>query len=366
MRRRPGLLVCWSVLDDRRMLLLSILYQLMRCLLGLIPVLVRRDLSKDAELLVLRHENTVLRRHISRVRYAPADRVWLAALSRLLPRHRWAEVFPVTPATILAWQRKLVLPKWDYTARRRPGHPPTAAAIKNLVVRMATENPTWGHRPVQGELVHLGHRIATSTVWQILHDAGIDPAPRRSSPSWRQFLTAQAKASWPWTSCMWTPWCSQPTRSTPGERDLRTHDRNLTPRAPRQDPDRPRTPPAPDPHELPTPFQRRTATPDASATHPAPGRNPAATSNQHRRPPGAPQTDPGRTHQRVPDRSMIEWNTVNPQVKPKILYSSPTRSCHRDPPQRPDPTPPSPRRTDQRVPESRLVSGEKPLVKSLH
>jgi putative transposase len=176
------------------MLPLSMLYQLVRCLLGLIAVLVRRDLSKDVELLALRHQNAVLHRQVSRVRYTPADRVWLAALSRLVPRRRWAEIFPVTPATILAWHRWLVARKWDYTARRRPGRPPTAAAIKNLVVRMATENPTWGHRRVQGELVRLGHRIAASTVWQILHDAGIDPAPRRSGPTWRQFLTAQAKA----------------------------------------------------------------------------------------------------------------------------------------------------------------------------
>jgi putative transposase len=125
---------------------------------------VRRDLSKDAELLVLRHENTVLRRQISRLHYTPADRVWLAALSRPLPRHRWAEVFPVTPATILARHRKLVSQKADYTARRRPRRPPTTAAITNLVVRRATENPTWGYRRVQGELVQLGHRIAASTV----------------------------------------------------------------------------------------------------------------------------------------------------------------------------------------------------------
>jgi putative transposase len=181
-------------MDDRRMLLLSILYRFLCCLIGLIAVLVRRDLGKDAELLVLRHENTVLRRQVSRVNYTPADRVWLAALSRLVSRRRWAAVFSVTPATIVAWHRRLVSRKWDYTTRRRPGRPPTAAAIKKVVVRMATENSTWGHRRVQGELIRLGHRIAASTVWHILHDAGIDPAPRRSGPPWRQFLTTQAKA----------------------------------------------------------------------------------------------------------------------------------------------------------------------------
>ena len=155
-------------------------------------VLARREASKDAELLVLRHQNAVLRRQISRVRYQPADRLWLAALSQLIPRRRWDEVFAVTPATLLAWHRRLVARKWDYTSRRRPGRPPTAAAIRKLVIRMAIDNPAWGHRRVQGELVRLGHQIAASTVWQILHAAGIDPAPRRSGPTWRQFLTAQA------------------------------------------------------------------------------------------------------------------------------------------------------------------------------
>jgi transposase InsO family protein len=142
---------------------------------------------------VLRHENAVLRRQISRVRYQPGDRLWLAALSRLIPRRRWGEVFAVTPATLLAWHRRLVARKWDYTSRRRPGRPSTAGAIRKLVIRMATDNPTWGHRRVQGELVKLGHPIAASTVWQILHAAGIDPASRRSGPTWKQFLTAQAR-----------------------------------------------------------------------------------------------------------------------------------------------------------------------------
>ena len=82
--------------------------------------------------------------------------------------------------------------KWDYAFRRSPGRPPTAAAIRKLVIRIATDNPAWGHRRAQGELVRLGHRIAASTVWQILHDAGIGPAPRRTGPTWKQFLTAQA------------------------------------------------------------------------------------------------------------------------------------------------------------------------------
>jgi transposase InsO family protein len=102
-------------------------------------------------------------------------------------------VFAVTPATLLAWHRRLVTRKWDYASRRGPGRPSTAAAVRKLVIRIATENPAWGHRRVRGELVRLGHPIAASTVWQILHDAGIGPAPRRTGPTWKQFLTAQAR-----------------------------------------------------------------------------------------------------------------------------------------------------------------------------
>lgn len=174
-------------------MIISVVYLLLRCLLGCLTVLARDEVTKDVELLVLRHENAVLRRQISRVRYQPGDRLWLAALSRLLPRSRWGEVFMVTPATLLAWHRRLVARKWDYSSRRRPGRPSTAIAIRKLVIRMATDNPTWGHRRVQGELIRLGHPIASSTVWQILHAAGIGPAPRRSGPTWKQFLTAQAR-----------------------------------------------------------------------------------------------------------------------------------------------------------------------------
>src|SRR5918997_4623457 len=128
-------------MDHRRMLLLLILYRIVCWLLGLSAMLMRRDLSKDAELLVLRHENAVLRRQVARVRYRPGDRMWLAALSRLVPRRRWAKIFSVTPATIMAWHRRLASRKWDYTARRHPGRPPTAAAIKKLVIRLVAQIP---------------------------------------------------------------------------------------------------------------------------------------------------------------------------------------------------------------------------------
>ena len=173
-------------------MIFSAFYLLTCRLLGCLMVLAPHEVSKDAELLVLRHENAVLRRQTGRVRYQPADRLWLAALSRLIPRQRWGEVFAVTPGTLLAWHRRLVIRRWDYSSRR-PGRPSTEGAIRKLVIRIATDNPTWGHRRVQGELVKLGHRIAASTVWQILQDAGIGPAPRRTGPTWKQFLTAQAR-----------------------------------------------------------------------------------------------------------------------------------------------------------------------------
>jgi putative transposase len=175
--------------------LLSLVYRLLKCLLGLLAVLARSDLSKDAELLVLRHENQVLRRQLcGRLRWDHADRVWLAALSRLVNRRRWPQVFPIIPATLLRWHRDLVASKWDYTSRRRPGRPSTGISVKTLIVRMARENPAWGHRRIQGELVRLGYAIAASTVWEILRAAGIDPAPRRAGPTWRQFLAVQAHA----------------------------------------------------------------------------------------------------------------------------------------------------------------------------
>jgi hypothetical protein len=179
----------------------SAIYLLVRCLM----VLARREVSKDAELLVLRHENAVLRRQISRVRYQPGDRLWLAALSKLVPRHRWSEVFAVTPATLLAWHRRLVTRKWDYTSRRRPGRPSTTAAIRKLVIRMATDNPGWGRQltPAQAgtrpQMINLaGHRIRPGPGLPgsrpLLRNAGRAPGfPRRRDPAGRRNLSVSGR-----------------------------------------------------------------------------------------------------------------------------------------------------------------------------
>jgi transposase InsO family protein len=134
----------------------------------------------------------VLRRPVPRPKLEPADRVVLAALSRLLPRSRWP-IFFVTPATLLRWHPQLIARHWTYP-HTTPGRPPIVRQIRGLVLRLAAENPAWGDRRIQGELVGLGYLVATSTVWKILHQAGVDPAPRRTGPTWKQFLTAQAHA----------------------------------------------------------------------------------------------------------------------------------------------------------------------------
>ena len=141
---------------------------------------------------MLRHENAVLRRTVGCVRYEPSDRAWFAALASFIPRRQWPGVFPVTPATLLAWHRRLITRKYDTRTRRRPGRPPTVQSIARVAVRLARENPLWGYRRIRGELAKLGATVAPSTVYEILRAAGIDPAPRRSGPTWRQFLHAQA------------------------------------------------------------------------------------------------------------------------------------------------------------------------------
>jgi hypothetical protein len=172
----------------------SLLSRVTRKLLCLPSLPLCGGAAKDAELLVLRHENAVLRRQpAGPVRYEPVDRFWFAALSGPIPRWRRREAFPVTLGTRLGRQRRFVAVKRDYSARQRTGRPPTATALKGLVRRLADEDPRGGHRWIHGESARLGHRISASTVGEMLHAAGSDPAPRRSGPAWREVLTARAE-----------------------------------------------------------------------------------------------------------------------------------------------------------------------------
>jgi putative transposase len=141
---------------------------------------------------VLRHEVAVLRRTNQRPTLTWVDRAFLTALASLLPI-QLRQLRLVSPRTLLRWHAQLVARRWTYP-RRQPGRPPDTQPVRALVLRLARENPRWGYRRIHGEVVGLGHTIAASTVWTIMKAAGIDPAPRRSGPTWRQLLTTQAQA----------------------------------------------------------------------------------------------------------------------------------------------------------------------------
>ncbi len=176
----------------RRLLLesLSLVYWVVRRLFELLVLLGRSERVKEVEILVLRHELQVLRRQVARPRLRSADRALLAALNQLLPRAR-RQSFLVQPATLLRWHRELVRRRWTYEGRH-PGRPPLVAQTRELILRLAAENPSWGYKRIHGELVGLGIPLSPSSVWNILHHHGIEPAPRRVSVGWREFLREQA------------------------------------------------------------------------------------------------------------------------------------------------------------------------------
>ncbi len=171
-------------------MVLSFLYLAFRALLGAL-VRSRRGLHlKDIELLVLRHELELLRRQVARPKLSPADRALLAAAAcHLPPPARGARL--VTPRTLLRWHRALVRRKWRQPSEGR-GRPKLPAEVRELVLRLARENPRWGHRRICGELAKLGFRVSPTSIRRLLARARLDPAPRRAGPSWREFLHVQA------------------------------------------------------------------------------------------------------------------------------------------------------------------------------
>jgi putative transposase len=171
-------------------MLLSFTYLVFSTLLRLLVRGRRSEFVKDVELLVLRHQLAVLRRQQPRPSFRAADRAFLAALSRMLPpRDRHGLI--VTPQTLLRWHRELVRHKWTQP-QRSSGRPPVERSVRDLVLRLARENPRWGYPRIAGELLKLGVRVSPSTVRRLLLAAGLKPAPRRNGPSWREFLRQQA------------------------------------------------------------------------------------------------------------------------------------------------------------------------------
>jgi transposase len=147
-------------------------------------------IAKDVEILILRHQLSVLRRQVKKPRLTWSDRALIALFSHLVLRERWS-CFLVTPATILDWHRRLVRRRWTYP-RRKPGRPALPAETVELVVRLARENPRWGYLRIVGELRKLGVTVSATSVRNILSRHGLGPAPRRDGPSWTEFLAAQA------------------------------------------------------------------------------------------------------------------------------------------------------------------------------
>jgi putative transposase len=168
---------------------LSILYLVLRRLLG--PTPGSGDTARDVEIAILRHQLRVLRRQVGRPSFRPIDRAFLAAAARILPRDRWRSLL-IRPQTLLRWHRELVRRKWTYRTAR-VGRPRIDPELREIVLRLARENPRWGYVRIQGELRKLGIRIGATTIRRVLRANGLGPSPRRCGPTWSQFLRAQAE-----------------------------------------------------------------------------------------------------------------------------------------------------------------------------
>ncbi|MGH9104457.1 MAG: helix-turn-helix domain-containing protein [Acidimicrobiales bacterium] len=170
---------------------LSFLYRLVRRVVEILSVHRMDSVAKDAEILVLRHQVPVLRRQVARPRFSWSDRAFIAVLARLVPKERWA-AFLITPETILRWHRALVRRRWTHP-HKRPGRPALPEKIVELIVRLSNENPRWGYLRIVGELKKLGVTVSKGSAANVLRRHGLPPAPRRTGPTWAEFLRAQAK-----------------------------------------------------------------------------------------------------------------------------------------------------------------------------
>ena len=174
-------------------MILGLLYSVVRTLVDLLLIRLKSDTALQVEVLALRHQLRVLERQVTRPRFRHGDRLILAALSRRLLRPTWQSFLLVSPETLLRWHRELVRRKWALYARRPPrrrtGRP---SEREELIVRMARENPRWGYRRIQGELLKLGCRCSHGTVRNVLRRHGLQPAPRRSQRSWADFVRQHA------------------------------------------------------------------------------------------------------------------------------------------------------------------------------
>jgi putative transposase len=172
------------------LMLSKLAYLTLRRSIQLLVLLACSEAAKDLEIFVLRHQLAVLRRQVPRPKLEFADRALLTAVSRVLPRARWSCFF-VKPETLLRWHRRLVADAWTYS-RRRTGRPPLDQETQELIVRLARENPTWGYQRIKGELLRLGMRVSATAIRTTLRRHRLDPAPRRTTTTWRAFLRQQA------------------------------------------------------------------------------------------------------------------------------------------------------------------------------
>lgn len=174
-------------------MLLAAVYSCLRFLLDLTFVRLPHS-QRDAELLLLRHELSVLRRSVKKPRLRTSDRMILSALAMRLPRSAWGALI-VRPETVLGWHRALVRRKWAaYSSRGRPGRPRMPEECRHLILHLAKENPKWGYVRIRGELLKLGYVVSSTAIRNLLRKHGIPSSPHRSRLSWRQFLRAQASA----------------------------------------------------------------------------------------------------------------------------------------------------------------------------